>query len=202
MLYVSSDKTKEDFWNYSRGTPFGCVPYCKKAKACLVSKFQIRSIPTLVVLGPRPSNGDDRPVINSNARQMLLRPDYIERFPYRPRPYGDLNKTSENINLYKCIVIFHEMGDDDDQENVRMSIKSAADAYPGHDDVRFFWAFADSGLSKAVRDALNVPPRLGEPTMAMLDVPDHGSYYVSSCSDISEQSILNFIRSPGERMKM
>ena len=170
----------------------------RQAKADLSSRLQVRGIPSLMMFGPRPADGGDRPLINASLRSVIEQGDYVSDFPYTPKRYGDLNKTSDNINNLKCLIVFHESGDDEEQESIQRALQKALE-HCEDTTIRLFWANSPTGLSKSVREALRLGPVKKDPLMVLLDVPDQGVYYVSEQIDISFDSILGFITNPGER---
>lgn len=181
---------------------FGAIPYGERqVKADLASKLQIRGIPALLIFGPRPADGGDRPLINGKVRGIIERGDYLSEFPYQPKPYGDLNTTSDDINVHRCVIVFHEGGDDEEQEDVQEAIEMAGENCSDK-QVRFFWANSPDGLTKVVREALKLGPISDKPTLVLLDIPDRGGFYVSSSDEISLDSIMAFLAAPGERRQI
>lgn len=203
LLFVSSDHNQQAFDEYFGEMTFGALPYDeRKAKADLSSRLGVRGIPTLIMLGPKPANGD-RPVINSNVRPIIESGDYLSEFPYKPKPYGSLNKTTDDINNFKCLIVFHEGGDDDEQDDIQEVLQMVANKNTaGSDSMRFYWANSPDGLSKTVRDALKLGPTTDEPLMVLLDIPDGGSFYVSAIKDITVESVEAFMASPGAKLSV
>ena len=193
---MSADDSQEEFDEYFKEMGFCAIPYeDRQAKKDLSKSLDVRGIPTLVMLAPENTDGT-RSVINPNCVGVFLNTDYSSEFPYEPKPYGDLNTTSDDINDFKCLVVFHEGGDDEEQGDIQEAVKFAAEQYDGT-DVKFFWALEDKILTKSVRQAVGLGPPTDEPKMILLDVANHGSYYVSSDTGITSDAILNFVRSPG-----
>lgn len=174
----------------------------RKAKADVSARLQVTGIPSLMIFGPRPADGGDRPLINGSLRNAIENGDYLSEFPYKPKQYGgDLNKASDNINNVRCLIVFHESGDDEEQE----AIQQALQAVPEHCEnkkTRLFWANSPTGLSKSVREAIKLDPVKNDPVMVLLDIPDQGGYYVCDQTDISLDSILAFMSNPGERRQI
>jgi hypothetical protein len=181
---------------------FCAIPYDNRsAKKDLSKALGVRGIPTVVMLAPEGDDGN-REVINPNCVGVFINGDYISDFPYEPKPYGDLNSTADDINDWKCLVIFHEGGDDEEQEEVMDAVKFAAEQYDGT-DVKFFWALDVKGLTRNVRKVVNLGPPTEKAQMILLDIADHGSYYVSDETDhITSDSILQFVREPGTKREI
>ena len=200
IIFCSADDSQEEFDEYFGEMTFCAIPYDdRQSKKDLSKSLSVRGIPTLVMLSPEGADG--RTVINPNCVGVFLNSDYISEFPYEPKPYSDLNATSDDINDFKCLVVFHEGGDDEEQEDIVDAVKFAAEQYHG-DDVKFFWALDDKGLVKNVRRAVDLGPPTDEPKMVLLDIGDHGSYYVSSETDITSDNILKFVKDPGTKREI
>lgn len=203
LLYVSSDRDQETFESYFASMTFPALPFSERqAKADLSSRLQVKGIPTLMMFGPRPADGSDRALINANLRNTIEQGDYLSDFPFQPKLYGDLNQTTDNINNLRCVIVFHECGDDEEQENIQEVLKIASENCEDK-RLRFFWAYQPTGLSKSVREAVNLGSPKDEPVMVLLDIPDQGAYFVSDQqTDLSPDSILAFINKPGERRQI
>ena len=87
---------------------FCALPYEDiEARESLEMRLEITSYPTLIMVGPR-SEDEDRPVINSEVRAVIENGDYLTEFPFYRKPWGDLSKTTDDINTHKCLVVFHD----------------------------------------------------------------------------------------------
>ena len=202
LLFVSSDRNEAAFSEYLAEMSFGAIPYHDRdAKTALSSRLRVQGIPKLVMLGPVPAGGGDRPIINDNARGCIESGNVVADFPFAPKRFGNLNGTSEDINTFRCVIVFHEGGDDEEQQDVQEALTNAADQC---DDktLRFFWGFAPAGMVKAVREALKLGPITDVPVLVLLDISDAGAYYVSDQTDITVESIVRFVSSPGLRKNL
>lgn len=216
---------------------FAAVPYSdRKAKTALSKRLQISSIPALCIFGPRPADGiGDRPLINKRLRPIIEQyfhnndpKTLIHDFPYWPKPYSDLSQTTDNINLFRCVIVFHEGGDDEEQDETRQCVQQAAALYYesrngvenlrndgcSNQELKFMWAFSPTGLAHALRETLKLGPVTNEPILVLLDLPDHGAFYKyepiqspqqsNSCHHhfLTPESILAFISTPGTRREV
>jgi len=206
LLFVSGDDSVAGFYKYWSEMTFGAVPYeDQDARRALESRFEITSYPQLIMLGPRPNddadNFGDRPIINKEVRAVIENGDYITDFPFYPKPWGDLCKTTDDINMHKCLVVFHEGGDENDQLDVEDAVRDAAEEYhPGDEYIKFYWAFdATSALAASIRNACQLGDAEDEltdvpvPTMVLLDIKNDGYFYVSDEIDITPETIKSFI---------
>jgi nucleoredoxin len=199
LIFVSSDHDQEGFDAYFSEMTFPAFPFQdRQAKADISTRLQIRGIPSLVMLGPRVDGRGDRPIINPHLRSIIEHGDYLSDFPYHPKPYGDLNRTTENINNFKCLIVFHEAGDDEEQEDIQEALQMTAVALHEDRTLRFFWANSPTGMCKTVREALKLGPVRNEPLMVLLNISDGGVFYVSPPTEVTMDSVQDFIAYPGE----
>jgi Thioredoxin-like len=201
LVFVSSDRDEESFNEYFGEMPFCALPYEEReAKAALGKLFGISGIPSLLILGPVPEGGGDRPLINDNLRGVIESGDFSD-FPFPPKPYQDLSTGADGINEYKSLVVFCENEDDDEQNEIVEMVKAVAEKLRDT-DTRFFYATQPGGAVQAVRRVLKIQDKLDGVTMALLDIPDNGGYYMSDETDLTTEKIEQFLASPGERKQL
>jgi nucleoredoxin len=200
LIFVSGDASEANYDVFLKEAPICAIPFEEtEAREGLEMRLDITSYPTLIMLGPRPEDDDDnfgdRPVINSEVRAVIENGDYITDFPFYPKPWGDLCKTTDDINTHKCLVVFHEGGDEDEQMEVEYAVRDAAEEYRSGDElVKFYWACDPNAiLSANIRKACNLGPIADLPSMVLLDIPNDGTYYVSDERDITEDTIIDFL---------
>lgn len=203
LLFVSLDNENAKFEAFFHEMTFCAWPYQeRKSSQDLLENLRIESLPAVVVLSPCPNDGSDRTLINANARPAFESGDYMSDFPFYPKHYGDLNKTSNDILQHRCVVVFHEAGDACDQDNTKDAIRLAADRLqvlePG---LKLYWALESKGFAQQVRGALQLP-LCKEALVVLLDIKNDGSYYVSHTVDVTMDSIIAFVQAPGERLNM
>ena len=72
LVFVSSDSDESAFNEYFDTMSFCALPYeHREAKATLSKLFEVRGIPTLIMLGPVSDESGSRPLINKNIRQFI-----------------------------------------------------------------------------------------------------------------------------------
>lgn len=212
ILFVSSDRDRRSFKeNYSQ-MPFGAIPYGDRyAKNKLAKLLNIRGIPSILIYGPKPKGGGGggyRPLINSNIREIFEHGDVIQSFPYIPQPYGDINQTTEDIKTHRFIIVFHEAGDDHEQNEIKVAIESASRTYQENFDcngrpIKMCYALRTSGLCESLRSVLRLGPPRDHPTLVFLDIPDSGAFYLAPAGiDVTAETILSFMESPGQRLQI
>jgi nucleoredoxin len=194
LLFVSADESQDEFDGYFKDMNFGAIPFADEAKFALTKGLQVRGYPTLLMLSI------ERELINPNIRGIIENGDYISDFPYFPKPYGDLNHTPSDINDHRCIIVFHEGGDDEEQEDVVDAIKAASAQYP---DLIMYWATTVSQVTQSVRGALTLGAITPNPILILLDIPDNGGYYVcENKGEITDEVICQFVEQPGKRIQI
>lgn len=185
--------------------PFGAIPFGDRyARNKLASFMGIKGIPAMMIFGPKPAEGGNRKLINPNIRDVFERGDHLREFPFRPETYGDINRVTADINGNRFVVVFHEGGDDHEQDEIREALQSASQTYEnsGGKPMKLCWAFCFSGLCQSLRSVLRLGQPKEVPTMVLLDLPDSGAFYMSDETDVTSDSILNFIKSPGQRLQI
>lgn len=206
LVFVSSDRDQGQYDEYRREMSFPALAFSdREAKAGLAKRYEVRGIPKLVILSPVDANGE-RKLINDNVRPVIEAGDFDD-FPFPKRNYGDLaDDGPEYINDKRCLVVFHENGDDDEQDEVRAAVKGAAEALKGDEaaeDVKFYWSLSAGGIGTKVREVIKETDVGEEAVAVLLDIPDGGGFYVLEGKDATESDrLVDFVRNPGERKQL
>lgn len=197
---MSGDESQASFEKFRGEMGSICaIPYEEQeVREGLEMRLDITSYPTLVMLGPKPADEDDnfgdRPIINTEVVSVIENGDYITDFPFYPKPWGDLCKTTDDINTHKCLIVFHEGGDDEEQLDVEDAVKEAAVEYRGDEFIKFYWACdGDAPLSANIRQACQLGPVRDTPSMVLLDIPDDGTFFLSDEHEITSETIQSFL---------
>mmetsp|Transcript_235 Transcript_235/g.415 ORF Transcript_235/g.415 Transcript_235/m.415 type:complete len:378 (-) Transcript_235:262-1395(-) len=202
LVFLSSDRDQASFDEYFEEMTFCALPYEEReAKNGISKQIGIQGIPSLLILGPVPANGGERPLINKSLRGVIESGDFSD-FPFHRKPYGALDQAGGDINDAKCLVVFHENGDDDEQKELIDVMKAVSEKCSDKTGMKFLWAMNPNGLAPQVRAAANLPKMSDEPTMIMLDLPDQGGYYVSKETDITIENVMKFVEDPGDRQQL
>ena len=218
VLFISSDRDRRSFKENFSQMPFGAIPFGDRyAKNKLTKFLNVRGIPALMIFGPKPpgnGGGGNRPLLNPNIRPIFERGDFIKEFPYQPRPFGDINKITEDLNTHRFLIVFHEGGDDHEQDEIREALHVASNMYhkssssgagtgTGAAAIKLCYAFTTSGLCESLRSVLRLGLPSEVPTMVLLSIPDSGAFYVCPPeTEVTPESILDFMKSPGPRLQI
>merc|ERR1712038_766279 len=205
LVFVSSDRDEESFKDYFKEMSFCALPYeHRDAKKALSQRFDISGIPALLMLGPVTNDETgEREIINKNLRGVITSGDLTE-FPFYQKKYSSVEQ-AEDFNSTKCLIIFNENGDDDEQEKVKEVAKKVAEKAKDNDKMEgmnFLWALSSDGIVPRLRKFMNLPEIPTDPAMVILDIPDEGGYYKSDSKDITVESVMKFIETPGDRLQL
>ena len=87
MVFASHDHDATGYNEYLGEMPWVALPYDQQGQAAvreLNEMFQVRSVPTLVLLGP------DGSVVNASGRDAIAADPAGEQFPWLPPAASDL----------------------------------------------------------------------------------------------------------------
>jgi len=205
LLFVSSDKTEEEFNEYFKKMSFGALPFqYRDTKAALNKLFGVSGIPSLIILGPEDEDGN-RLLINDKVRTFVENGD-IDDFPFHKKNYGDV-ESAEGINESKALIVFCENGDDEEQEeikNVVIQVAAKLKENMGDEAICVHWALSQKGIGPRIRQLTELPaPNMADdPAMILVDIPDRGGFYKSSETNITVDTVLDFIEHPGDRKQL
>jgi len=205
LVFVSSDRDEESFNGYHKKMSFPALPFeHREAKDYLSEMFEVSGIPKLVMIGPVDNDGN-RPLINGNIRSYIESESY-EDFPFPKKNFGDVESADE-LNEVKSLVIFHENGDDEEQNSVKEVIKSVAEKIKDKKEgegINLHWSFSHNGIGPRIREVTKLPTadKSEDATMIILDIPDNGGFYKSKFTDITVENVMDFLGSPGERIQL
>lgn len=202
LLFISSDKVESSFQEYFQTMSFCALPFeYRDVKSKLSSLYEVSGIPKLIMLGPEDEVTGDRKVINSDVRSIVEHSDdLVNDFPFYKKNYGNLEINADAINDGKVVIVFHEGGDDEEQEEVKDVLKKVAEK--SEKEFTYLWSFETNGLGGRVRSAMNLTDISEEPTIVLLDFLDDGAYYISGKHDFDFESILKFAKNPGTRLQL
>lgn len=84
LVFVSSDRNQKAFDEYHNEMSFMAMPYSNRdGKEELSDLFEVQGIPSLVFVDV--ATGE---LITNEGREGISKGDFIEKFPYRPKPFN------------------------------------------------------------------------------------------------------------------
>jgi len=206
LAFVSSDRTEDSFDEYFKKMSFCALPYeHRDTKSALSKMFEVSGIPKLVMLGPENEDGE-RELINGNVRGHIESESFDE-FPFYKKNYGDVENGVEELNDIKSLVIFHENGDDDEQDSIKEVCKKVVEKLKekeGSDTINVYWSFSPKGIGSRIRELTKLPAveEAEDAAMILLDIPDNGGFYKSDAIDITVENVLAFVENRGDRQQL
>jgi len=205
VIFLSSDREEAEFNEYYEQMPWLAVPFGDRLrKKELSDHFDVRGIPTLVVLGP-----DGKMITDEGTSAVGNDPTGAE-FPWYPKPVNDLKNSVKDLNDVPSIIVLMEGADDDVQESAREALENVASDYASDskDDAempfRFFYGTEQGGVCSQIRQlcGLDNVSMGDDPVLILLDIPDQGGFYRFSNDngdDIDAGQVRNFISSYNDK---
>jgi len=202
IIFCSSDKDEEQFKSYHAEMPWLALPYTdegRKRKAGLSDLFDVSGIPALIMV-----NGNDGSVINDSARGRVGADPEGKEFPWHPKPVNELSEGADGINDTPSLIVLMEECDAAEQARVEEALTAVAEAEAAAkkasgesdgDSTIFFTGKAAGGVVPQIRKLCGLGAcEKGACTMALLDIPDEGGYYVCEAgTKITQESVRGFL---------
>ena len=191
IIFCSSDKSDEEFKEYYGGMPWLALPFSEREKKEQLSDlFQVRGIPSFIVVGP------DGKVITKDGRGAVdADPEGLE-FPWLPKAVHDLNVSADGLNDSACVIMMLEKVDDAVRAENIAAIQPVAEEVQAEarkngtdSDIRFFFATKKSGVVDQVRALTKSAPF----TLVIVNIPDDGGYYVCEDTKHTSTSVRQFV---------
>lgn len=190
FIFVSSDRSTQDFGAYFGEMPWLAIPNGDKRVSALSRHFNVEGIPTLVTVGP------DGKTINAEARGAIGADPSGANFPWPRPPVANLKDGPAGLNESTSLVVLAEGLGGAEQEAVRGALESVAKAArakaeaEGEDEPPFLFFIGTGGedpVSPQIRKLAKLPePSAAAPHVVLLDIPDEGGYYTMSVGGAAE----------------
>lgn len=205
LIFISSDRDEDSFKEYFKEMTFCALPHkYRETKSALAKKYEVSGIPKLIMLGPvSDDETGKREIINDSLNGVIRNGDFSE-FPFYPKNYGSLDEMKDP-NRTKTLIVFHEGGDDDEQNDTKAAMKKVAEKLKDDADksgVQCLWSFSTEGMGPRIRSLTKLPEAGMDPAILILDLPDEGGYYKCDPKEITVDTIMNFLDNPGDRQQL
>lgn len=124
VLFVSGDRSKEEFDEYYKTMPWlALTPDDKSRNENLNEHFQVEGIPSLIILDEKLN------IINANARGPVSADKEGKEFPWEPKPMMELTMNSGGeLNEKACLVIFTD-GEDPQVNQAKEAMDEISKTY-------------------------------------------------------------------------
>jgi len=214
IIFVSADHDEAAMKSYFKeqadsGGDWLCLPYT--AKDNLDSLFEVQGLPTFLIVDP------DGKVINKSGRSLVPSAAAVD-FPWPPQAIGDI-ESPDDINETPTLVLFLDSCSKDVQDKIIKLISPIAEEYMKQDppELLFFASRTNGAVAAQIRGMCGIEssaqsfkkessPTAGEgpklirtissdtPTLALLDIPDEGGYYVGKMAkELDGSGVRKFI---------
>ncbi|CAK9004312.1 Nucleoredoxin [Durusdinium trenchii] len=211
LIYISSDRTQEDYDGYFAKMPWLAIPFGDDRKDTLSSRFGVEGIPTLIMLD------QERAVLNKGLREYVTNDPVGADFPWAPKPVLTLEQGVGEINDMPAMVFLME----DEAEGTKAQFESIiAPIAEEHkelvkssqaEEALFLLAGEPSPIAGRIRSlcglqggdkADDAPVKTlcnGDmcvkldpaTTVIILDIPDQGGFYEMT-AELTKENIISF----------
>lgn len=206
IVFVSSDKSEEEFSGYMGDMPWLSVPYSGKTRATAAQLLGVSALPTLLIFD------ENQQLITANGRPEIIKDPSGERFPWHPKPLAELSESPDVITQKPAFIVFMEGGDKTEQARIREVVEPMAEARVKMADegkakpAGFLMASEIEPLSTAFRKLVGLDEIQGKfkfmkskkallkPRVALLDLM-RNQYAVCDADEVSEESMAAFVAS-------
>lgn len=195
IVFVSSDKTEEEFVSYFAEQPWLALDYSdRKLKNSLNQLFGVSGIPCVVIVDA------DGSVITKDGRGAIANDPTGESFPFYPKPVFNLGAGPGTIQEVPTIIAFCDTCNSEDSKKVEdamtpLAAKFLADAKAaGEEEPEIGFAILTSGggIGPQLRKLMGVAES-PTPRLMILDIPDRGGYYEGPEGEITEEVVAKLV---------
>lgn len=196
VVFVSSDRSEEDFNEYFGEQPWLALDYSqRKLKDKLSQHFGVRGIPSFIIIDK------DGSVITKEGAAAVRGDPKGEEFPWYPKPVENLKSGPGSINEVPTLVAFCEASDRATQKSIEevmepLAKKLKAEAKEkGNEepDMAFLIVTENEGLAPRIRSVLGLPEHSLAPRLMIVDIPDNGGYYKGPEGDVTAATVQKFV---------
>ncbi|EDO42086.1 predicted protein [Nematostella vectensis] len=191
VIFVSSDRSQDSFKDYLNTMPWFAIPYEDSDRRLAVSKhFGVEGIPTFIIVD------ENWKIISTNGRTIVLHDKLGKEFPWRIKPYDDLNPiTALIVNEETCAIYFAD-GEEETLKQAREMFQPLADkiakdaAEKGEDRPITFLCARNDEVAESLREFASLPD--DENILVILDIPSR-RVFVSDNDVITTDNAREFV---------
>ena len=190
VIFVSSDKSPQEFHEYYSTMPWLAIPQGDKRKEALSKRFGVRGIPSFVLIDA--ATGE---TISDNARGAVSSDPEGANFPWRPKPLVDMcAEGPEGINDETALCVMLEGCDEATTAKAKAVLEPIAEkSKAAGKELLFFYAPKDAEPAPQIRKLTKLGAATNTPQMVLLDIPDEGGYYVSPATEVTSETVNGFL---------
>jgi len=196
IVFVSSDKTEEEFQEYFSEQPWLALDYKdRKLKKDLNDLFGVGGIPTVVIIDA------DGSIISKDGRSSISADPTGENFPWYPKPVFNLQGGPGTIQEVPTVIAFCEGASPEDSKRIEdamtpLGAKFLADAKAaGEEEPEIGFAIQSEagGIGPQIRKLMGLGDSTGEHRLMILDIPDQGGFYEGPVGAITEDVVAKLV---------
>jgi len=196
VIFVSSDKTKNEFEEYFSSMPWLAIPYEDGNRRELLNTiFSVEGIPCLVLV-----NFDTGTTIQREGRMSVALDPTGKEFPWAPKPVNELSRlNAKNLNETAGLIVFlpDKVSDEEEKKVIGALEPTAKDVMKANpDDLAFYVAKKDAIVSR-VRSLFGKQDKVSSSLLVgVIDIPRGCSFVadIKKVSDITSDSIRSFYK--------
>ena len=197
VIFVSSDKSPQEFAEYYGTMPWLAIPQGDKRKEALSKRFGVRGIPSFVLI-----DANTGETISDNARGSVSNDPEGANFPWRPKPLVDMcAEGPEGINEETALCVMLEGCDEKTTAAAKAVLEPIAEkSKAAGKEMLFFYAPKDAEPAPQIRKLTKLGDATsadGMPQMVLLDIPDDGGFYVSPATEVTAETVNGFLEAYG-----
>jgi nucleoredoxin len=189
VIFVSSDKSQPEFFEYYGTMPWLAIPQGDKRKKLLDGLFEVEGIPTFVTI-----DGETGATINKDARGSVGADPTGQKFPWHPDPVNNLS-SPDGINDSPALCVMVD-GCDDAAKKAAWEVLTpiAKASIASGADMLFFVADSSEGAVPQVRKLTSLGEASTKPQLLLMDIPDEGGFYVApEDTPITSEGVNGFL---------
>lgn len=197
IVFVSSDKTEDEFKEYFAQQPWPALDYSdRKLKENLSQLFGVSGIPSVVIIDA------DGSVISKDGCGAISSDPTGANFPWYPKPVFNLKAGPGTIQEVPTVIAFCDACDSEDSQKIEdamtpLAAQFLADAKAAGEEnaqVGFAIITSNEGIGPQLRKLMGLPSSPPKaPRLMFLDIPDKGAYFEGPEDGITEEVVANFV---------
>jgi len=191
VIFVSSDRSADEFKDYYGTMPWLAIPNGDKRKGLLSKRFGVSGIPAFVLV-----DGATGETISENARGRVTADPTGAEFPWHPKALKDISADGpDGINEELSLCVMMEGCDAATVAAATKVLGPIAEAKKAAgDSTCFFYAPKAEQPAPQIRAMTGLgEAKANVPQMVLLDIPDDGGYYVSPATEVTAETVTGFL---------
>lgn len=184
IVFVSADRDERSYKQYLATMPWLSIAFDDPRVGDLSARFKVEGIPMLVLID---SNGK---VITTSGTDCVRGDPTGENFPWARKLVESLDGPYVSlINSSPAVLCLCEEASAAEKARLKDVLAGVA---AGHENVVFFIADKASRMSAMLR-TMTMQLNLSQVTLALFDVRDNGTFYISPADTVTSDTLSAFL---------